>query len=220
VVKVDPAWKMNTAFASPPPFNVIGPVSCMELDARYTPGLSVRPPTVPPAIVVKGVSLAATPYAAVAEVCAASDVASAASVVPETVPGGNPVMEVPGERLISPLRTEFPVLVMVVPATTASGVAAPRLIAAAAKAGLLTKLTNVIALMMPIARTLMARRNPKRDARLYRTEMKRTEYSEFESGRIGAGVEPIRPHNSRVRIKFNLDEVENRFLCKKIYRRV
>jgi hypothetical protein len=61
VVKVDPAWKMNTAFASPPPSNVRGPVSCIALDARYTPGLSVRPPTVPPATVVKGVSLAATP---------------------------------------------------------------------------------------------------------------------------------------------------------------
>jgi hypothetical protein len=61
VVKVDPAWKINTALGSPPAFKVSGPVSCMALAVSYTPGLSVRPPTVPLATVVKGVALAATP---------------------------------------------------------------------------------------------------------------------------------------------------------------
>jgi hypothetical protein len=67
-------------------------------------------------------------------------------------------MDVPGERLRSPDRTELPVLVIVVPATTASEVAAPRLIAATPKAGLLAPPTIVTALMTPIARTLAAQR--------------------------------------------------------------
>jgi hypothetical protein len=61
VVKVDPAWKTNTALGSPPAFSVRGPVNCMALADSYTPGLRVSPPTVPPATVVKGVALAATP---------------------------------------------------------------------------------------------------------------------------------------------------------------
>jgi hypothetical protein len=61
VIKVEPAWKMKTALGSPPAFNVRGPVSCMALADSYTPGLRVKPPTVPPANVVKGVALDATP---------------------------------------------------------------------------------------------------------------------------------------------------------------
>jgi hypothetical protein len=33
VVKVEPAWKMNTAFSSPPPFKVTAPVSPMLEEA-------------------------------------------------------------------------------------------------------------------------------------------------------------------------------------------
>ena len=42
-------------------FKVTGPVSCMAEAEAYTPGVSVVPPTSPPATVVKGVSPAATP---------------------------------------------------------------------------------------------------------------------------------------------------------------
>jgi hypothetical protein len=90
---------------------------------------------VPPATVVKGVELAATPYAAVDDVWAASASASAASVVPETVPGGKPVIDVPGDSPMSPEITDDPVFVIVVPATTAYGVADPRFIVVAAEAG-------------------------------------------------------------------------------------
>lgn len=119
VVRVEPTWKMKTALTSPPAFNVTGPVSCMAEADSYTPGLSVVPPIFPPATVVKGVSPAATPNAAVEDVWAASDVASAAPVVPFTRPGGKPVMDVPGESPTFPVMTVLPVLVMVVPATTA-----------------------------------------------------------------------------------------------------
>jgi hypothetical protein len=61
----------------------------------------------------------ATPKAAVEDVCAASEAASAASVVPDTRPGGKPVIAVPGERPTSPEITLGPVLVIVVPAITA-----------------------------------------------------------------------------------------------------
>jgi hypothetical protein len=171
---------------------VRGPVSCIALADSYTPGLSVRPPTVPPATVVKGVALDATPYAAVADVCAASEDASAALVVPEAVPGGKPTTDVPGERLMSPVRTELPVLVIVVPATTASGVAAPRLIAAAANAGLLAKPTIVIALMAPTARALAARRTIAARGRSSGDEISDGTCPEIESGRFGAGTVPIR----------------------------
>jgi hypothetical protein len=60
VVNVDAAWKMKTAFGSPPPFSVRVPVKESELPDWYTPGVSVNPPRVPAATVLKGVSPAAT----------------------------------------------------------------------------------------------------------------------------------------------------------------
>jgi hypothetical protein len=119
VVSDEPAWKMKTASGSPPAFNVTDPVSESALADRYTPGTNVVPPRVPAATVVKGVSPEATPKAAVEEVCAANDAASAAPVVPDARPGGNPVMDVPGDRPTSPVMTLEPVLVTVVPASTA-----------------------------------------------------------------------------------------------------
>jgi hypothetical protein len=81
-------------------------------------------------------SPAATRYAAVAAFWAASDAASAASVVPETVPGGKPVIDeaAPGDSPMSPVITEEPVLVMATPAITAYGAAAPKVGEVAAKA--------------------------------------------------------------------------------------
>ncbi len=62
--------------------------------------------------------------------------ASATNVVPELcVPGGNPVMDVPGESPTSPATTEDPVLVIVLPASTANGEAVARFtVAVAARA--------------------------------------------------------------------------------------
>src|ERR1700727_3200571 len=51
------------------------------------------------------------------------------------VPGGKPVIALPGETPRSPLSTEGPVLVTVVAPSTANGLAVPRLSAALATAG-------------------------------------------------------------------------------------
>jgi hypothetical protein len=59
---------------------------------------------------------------------------------------------------MSPVRTEFPVLVMVVPAITASGAADPRSIAAAPNAELVVRPKHVIAPTKPMATTVAARR--------------------------------------------------------------
>jgi hypothetical protein len=65
---------------------------------------------------------------------AAIDAESFLSVVPDTVPGGKPVIDVPGDNPMSPEITDAPVLVIVDPARTAYGAAEPRLRAVAAKA--------------------------------------------------------------------------------------
>jgi hypothetical protein len=111
--------------------------------------------------VENGVSPAATRYAAVEEFWAASEDASAAPVVPDTNPGGKPVMEVPGESPILPVITDDPVLVIVEPAITAYGVAAPRLIGVTAamalplaKALSVTRLTRPEAMAPRVNRTL------------------------------------------------------------------
>jgi len=43
-VRVEPAWKTNSAFGSPPPSRVSEPFSCIEDAEEYTPGVSVCPP--------------------------------------------------------------------------------------------------------------------------------------------------------------------------------
>ena len=65
---------------------------------------------------------------------AASADAFAVSVTPDTIPGGKPVTDVPGESPRSPVNTELPVFVTVVPANTAYDDAAPRLTNVAADA--------------------------------------------------------------------------------------
>ena len=54
VVRVDPIWKIQTAFVSPPASRVSVPVSPIEEDALYTPGVRVRPPRSPEMVEVVG----------------------------------------------------------------------------------------------------------------------------------------------------------------------
>jgi hypothetical protein len=95
-------------------------------------------------------------------------------------------------------------------------VAAPRLIAAAPKAGLLAKPTNVIALMIPIARTLVARRIFDGPGRLCRTEMKRKKSLEIESGWFGAGSEPIRHTTLKTELSSISTRLKTGFFTKKL----
>jgi hypothetical protein len=58
-IKVEPAWKIKTAPASPPPFRVTDPVSAMADATWYTPGANVAPPR-SLFVLVKGVRPAAS----------------------------------------------------------------------------------------------------------------------------------------------------------------
>ena len=58
-IKVEPAWKIKTASASPPPFRVTDPVSAMADAVWYTPGTNVAPPR-SLFVLVKGVRPAAS----------------------------------------------------------------------------------------------------------------------------------------------------------------
>jgi hypothetical protein len=76
VVRVEPTWKMKTAFGSPCAFRVSVPVSPIEEDAVYTPGVRVRPPRSPETLAVEGAPAAAL-YAVVRSVWACRATASA-----------------------------------------------------------------------------------------------------------------------------------------------
>jgi hypothetical protein len=65
-------------------------------------------------------------YAVVKSLLACLATALVMSWVPFTMPGGNPVTEVPGQRPRSPLMTVRPVLVTVLPARTPKLPAVPR----------------------------------------------------------------------------------------------
>src|ERR1044071_1997425 len=69
---------------------------------------------------------AASLYAVVKSTWARAEAASAAWIVPLTVPGGNPVTAVPGLNPRSPLTVVAPVLVTVEAARTANVPADPR----------------------------------------------------------------------------------------------
>ena len=69
---------------------------------------------------------AASTYAAVSDVWADCAAALPALVAPRSVPGGKPVIAVPGATPRSPCKTDEPVLVTVEPASTEYGVADPR----------------------------------------------------------------------------------------------
>ena len=95
--------------------------------------------------VLKGVRPAASVDAVPSAFSARSAVPSATWVVPEDcIPGGNPVIEVPGEIPMSPPIVVAPVLVMALPANTAKVEAVPRLtVAVAAMADWVPKAASV-----------------------------------------------------------------------------
>src|SRR6185503_469062 len=104
VVRVDPIWKMNTAFASPWASSVRSPeeISSDVVDL-YRPGVRVWPPRFPATRIAPTVRPAASLYAVVKSSCTWAAAASAAWMVPLTIPGGNPVTAVPGLNPRSPL---------------------------------------------------------------------------------------------------------------------
>jgi hypothetical protein len=125
VVSVLPTLKMKTAFGSPPPSSVSVPVSCADEVKQYTPGVRVLPPRSPVRVDVQGCP------AAVVEAVTRSDLAwtataSSTCVAPSTLPGGNPVTELPGASPRSPVITLGPVFVIVLPPRTAKLVSVPR----------------------------------------------------------------------------------------------
>ena len=127
VTSVEPAWNTKTASGSPWPSSVTVPVSAIPLEAEYTPGTRVCPPRSWLVLSTTGPRPAASLYAVVRSSCAWRATASAAWMVPAfTWPGGKPVTADPGLTPRSPETTPGPVLVTVVPASTANDVAVPR----------------------------------------------------------------------------------------------
>ena len=125
VIRVDPAWKMNTPFVLPCASRVTVPVRPMALAALYTPGARVWPPRSFDTT-VNGVRPAASLYAVFRSDWACRATPSAMCFVPLiTFPGGKPVTALPGSTPRSPAMTEGPVLVTVWPANTANDAALP-----------------------------------------------------------------------------------------------
>lgn len=125
VINVDPAWKIHTALGSPCASRVTVPVRPIGPAVLYTPATRVSPPR-SAGTPMAGVRPAASLYAVVRSFCACNATASATCCVPLiTVPGGKPVTALPGLTPRSPEMIEGPVLVTVVPANTAKGVAVP-----------------------------------------------------------------------------------------------
>src|ERR1700743_2397821 len=113
VVRVEPTWKMKTAFGSPCASRGSVPVRPIDEDALYTPGVRTRPPR-SPAILDGGAAPAAALYAVVRSVWACRATASALCTAPlVTMPGGEPLTAVPGVPPRSPLIMLGPVLVTV-----------------------------------------------------------------------------------------------------------
>jgi hypothetical protein len=126
VMRVEPTWKMKTAFASPCAFKISAPPTFSEDVALYTPGASDCPAPMKLPILAAGVRPAASLYAVVKSDWAPAATPSVWCTVPFTMPGGNPVIALPGLTPRSPLRTLGPVLVTVLPASTAKLLAVPR----------------------------------------------------------------------------------------------
>ena len=103
-----------------------------------------------------------------AEACAAAALTPcgtpvvAVSIEPLTLAAGKPVIAVPGESPTSPDITEVGTLVIVVPAITAYGVAAPRSMLVAATALSLAKAMSVIKLSKPTPNVPRPRRARER----------------------------------------------------------
>src|SRR6202041_3200488 len=97
-----------------------------DAEAGHPPGVSVwPPPMVGPTLADEGLP-AASLYAVVRSDWAPPATASALCMAPFTVPGGNPVTEVPGLTPRSPLITLGPVLVTLCPPSTPKLPAVPR----------------------------------------------------------------------------------------------
>ena len=127
VVSVEGAWKMKTAFGSPPASRVSDPPTSSEDDALYTPGASVWPAPMKAGTAAVWTRPAASLYAVVRSDWACAATASALCMVPLiTWPGGNPVTAAAGLTPRFPLMMLLPVLVTWgVPASTAKLAAVP-----------------------------------------------------------------------------------------------
>jgi hypothetical protein len=126
VMSVEPTWKMKTAPAFPWAFRISSPPTSSDDVALYTPGSSDWPAPMKPPRLAAGVRPAASLYAVVKSDCAPDATPSVWCTVPLTMPGGKPVIAVPGLRPRSPLSRLGPVLVTVLPASTAKLPAVPR----------------------------------------------------------------------------------------------
>jgi hypothetical protein len=126
VTRVEPTWKMKTAFESPCAFRISAPPTSSDDVALYTPGAIDWPAPMKPGNAVAGVRPAASLYAVVKSDSAPAATPSVWCTVPFTIPGGKPVIALPGLTPRSPLRMLGPVLVTVVPANTAKLLAVPR----------------------------------------------------------------------------------------------
>jgi hypothetical protein len=132
VMSVEPTWKMKTAPAFPWAFRVSEPPTSSDDVALYTPASSDWPAPMKPGRLVAGVRPAASLYAVVRSDCAPAATPSVWCTVPLTMPGGNPVIALPGLTPRSPLSRLVPVLVTVLPARTAKLLAVPRFTGATA----------------------------------------------------------------------------------------
>jgi hypothetical protein len=113
VMSVDAALKTNTAFGSPCASSVTVPViPKVPAGESYTPGVLVVPPSSTGTVAVVA-RPAALSYAVTRSLLACAAAASAMCSVPFTVPGGNPVTDVPGLSPRSPLTVVAPVFVTV-----------------------------------------------------------------------------------------------------------
>ncbi len=125
VVRVLPILKRKTLAGFPWPSRVRVPVKLAEDVKQYTPSGKVRPTRSVLGLLVQG-RPAISLYAVVTSLCACKATASAAWVAPFTVPGGKPVIAVPGLTPRSPVSVVGPVLVTVEPPSTAKLSAVPR----------------------------------------------------------------------------------------------
>ena len=126
VMSVEPTWKMKTAPEFPCAFRTSSPPTSSDDVALYTPGESDWPAPMKPPRLAAGVRPAASLYAVVKSDCAPDATPSVWCTVPLTMPGGKPVIAVPGLTPRSPLSRLGPVLVTVLPASTAKLPAVPR----------------------------------------------------------------------------------------------
>ncbi len=154
-MRVLPDWKMKTAFGFPWPSRVSVPFKVSAVPVN-TPATSVWPPSSPAA--APGPLLAASLKAMVRSDWACWATASVLWIVPFTMPGGKPVMEVPGKSPRLPLMTDGPVFVTVEPASTAKLAVVPRLTGASPAA----------AARVPDARAISARTSGTVSARTQR----------------------------------------------------